>query len=97
MLLKDLPFLGFLKLDTTKLKDWLKTLALPPVQNPLQFGLGPKATFPMTLNTGLCSTGVVKFTRCTINFSVLSMFPVSEIVSCLLALMCDFHLSPFKT
>lgn len=92
MLLKDLPFLGFFKLDTTELKDWLKTLAWPPLQSPLQFGLGPKAaTLPVTVNTGLCSTGVIRFTRCTISFSVLSMCPVSEIGSCILALMWDFH------
>ena len=79
MLLKDLPFLGFPKLDTTKLKDWLKTLALPLPQKPLQFDLGAKAdTFPMTANTGLCSSGVIKFSRCPISSSVLTVFLISE-------------------
>lgn len=41
-LLKDLPNFQFPMLDTIKLKDWLKTLALPLPQEPLKFFLVPK-------------------------------------------------------
>lgn len=48
-------------------------------------------TFPVTANAGLCSTGVIKFTWCTISSSTLTGFPVSEMKHVLQDLFLHFR------